>query len=100
MQVRTLYEVGNTEAEIVRELGINRKRVYTWICLQTVLTKNPLTPEPCIPAFYKAYLESRWAEGYQSGRGLLKEIKCPSYSSLAMIIRGIIVGGNTKKLDS
>ncbi len=33
-----------------------------------------------IGAFYKAYLEPRWAEGYQSGSGLFKEIKRLGYT--------------------
>jgi len=80
MQVRTLYEAGNTAAEIVRELGLSRKRVDKWICLQTLPTRNPMAPKPCTPAFYKAYIESRWAEGYQNGRGLFNEIKHLGYT--------------------
>jgi len=86
MQVRTLYEAGNTAAEIVRELGLSRKRVDKWICLQTLPTRNPMAPKPCTPAFYKAYLESRWAEGYQNGRGLFNEIKHLGYTGCFFIL--------------
>ena len=80
VKVRALYGAGNTAADIVRELGLSRKRVDKWIRLQTLPARNPMAPKPCSPAFYKSYLVSRWTEGYQSGRGLFEKIKRLGYN--------------------
>ena len=60
-QVRALYEAGRTAADIVRELGLGRRRVDKWIKLVILPDRNAMAPKPHSPASFEAYLARRWA---------------------------------------
>jgi len=79
-QVRARYEAGSTVGDIVRDLGLNRKRVYKWIRLETLPARRPMAPKPTSPVAYQTYLASRWAEGCTHGRSLFAEIKRLGYT--------------------
>jgi hypothetical protein len=50
-QVHFLYQAGRTAADIVRELGLSRKRIDKWIRLPALPERNAMTPTPYTPAF-------------------------------------------------
>lgn len=74
-QVHFLYQAGRTAADIVRELGLSRKRVDKWIRLPALPERNAMTLTPCTPAFFHEHLSRRWASGCTDGRKLFGEIK-------------------------
>jgi hypothetical protein len=74
-QVHFLYQAGRTAADIVRELGLSRKRVDKWIRLPALPERNAMTPTPYTPAFFHEHLSRRWASGCTDGRKLFGEIK-------------------------
>jgi hypothetical protein len=74
-QVHFLYQAGRTAADIVRQLGLSRKRVDKWIRLPALPERNPMTPTPHTPAFFHEHLARRWASGCTDGRKLFGEIK-------------------------
>jgi hypothetical protein len=78
--VRALRASGKTVSCIVRETGISRKRVTAWVGLVELPERNQMEPNRRTPAFYQEHLAKRWAEGFQHGRRLLKEIQALGYT--------------------
>jgi len=79
-QVKSLQEAGHTAADIVREMGLSRKRVDKWIRLRVLPLRRSMAPKPCSPAFYEDYLARQWADGNRNGRRLFTEIKGLGYT--------------------
>jgi transposase len=79
-QLRAMFAAGRTAADIVRNLGLSRKRVDKWVRLQALPERAPMAPKPCSPAFYQNHLARRWAEGCTHGRQLFAELKDLGYS--------------------
>jgi transposase len=78
--VQALRASGKTVSCIVRETGISRNRVIEWAGLVELPERNRMEPNPRTPAFYQEHLAKRWAEGFQHGRRLLKEIQELGYT--------------------
>jgi transposase len=78
--VQALHASGKTVSGIVRETGISRQRVSAWVGLVELPERNRMAPNPRTPAFYEEHLAQRWAEGFQHGRKLLKEIQALGYT--------------------
>jgi hypothetical protein len=78
--VQGLHASGKTGSDIVRETGISRQRVSAWVGLVELPERNRMAPNPRTPAFYEEHLAQRWAEGFQHGRKLLKEIQALGYT--------------------
>ena len=76
-QLRAMFAAGSTAADIVRKLGLSRKRVDKWVRLQALPERAPIDSSP---AFYQNHLARRWAEGCTHGRQLFAEIKDLGYS--------------------
>ena len=78
--VQALRASGKTVSCVVRETGISRNRVIAWAGLVELPERNQMEPNPRTPAFYQEHLAKRWAEGFQHGRRLLKEIQELGYT--------------------
>ena len=78
--MQALRASGKTVSCIVRETGISRNRVIAWAGLVELPERNQMEPNPRTPAFYQEHLAKRWAEGFQHGRRLLKEIQELGYT--------------------
>jgi DNA-directed RNA polymerase subunit N (RpoN/RPB10) len=89
-QVRTLYKAGKRAADIVRELGLSRKRVDRWIKLEALPPRNAITSSSASPSHFVNFLTRRWGEGCTRATQLLVELKdlgyTGSYSHLARFI--------------
>ena len=88
--VKRLQGAGLSAAAIMRATGIGRKLVLTWIRLRELPTRNPMAPQPGMPAFYREYLWQRWTEGCQSVKRLMAEIQplgyVGGYAGLAKLV--------------
>jgi len=78
--VQKLHASGKTVSSIVRETGICRKLIATWITLVELPERSKMEPNQRTPAFYQDYLAKRWAEGVRHGQTLLKEIQELGYT--------------------
>jgi transposase len=100
-EVRALHAARKTAAQIVRELGLSRKRVDKWIRLETLPDRNRMMPKPRSPGFYRDHLAKRWADGCTDGRRLMVEIQAlgysGSYSRLADFLSRWRRNGNTAR---
>jgi transposase len=92
--------------DIVRELGLSRKRVDRWIKLETLPPRNAIAPSAASPSLYVDHLTRRWKEGCTMATQLLVELKelgyTRSYVHLARFIaswRRKIEIGETEKRD-
>jgi hypothetical protein len=63
----------------MRQTGLGRAFVRKWVHLTELPIRNRMAPRPGMPAFYREYLQRRWAEGCQSGRVLMAEIQPLGY---------------------
>jgi len=79
-QIRTLDEGGNSIREIVRKLGLGRRRVERWIRRIDLPDLNAMAPKPSTPTSSGVLLERRWAEGITKVRRLFAEIRHHGYS--------------------
>ncbi len=79
-EVRALHAAHKTAAQIVRELGLSRKRVDKWIRLETLPERNRMTPKPRSRGFYQDHLARRRSDGCTEGRRLMVEIQALGYS--------------------
>ncbi len=79
-QVRTLYGIGRTVADIVRVTGLSRKRVDKWVRLERLPERNRAALKPTHPAHYHAFLAQRWAEGITKIDVLHDEIRNLGYT--------------------
>ena len=73
--VKRLQAAGLSAAAIMRETGIGRKLVLTWIRLRELPLRNRMEPREGMPEFYREYLWRRWSEGCQSVKRLMAEIQ-------------------------
>jgi transposase len=76
----TLYDVGRSVTDIVREMGLPRERINRWARLTASPERNPMAPKASSPALFRDYLSRRWAEGCTQGRRLFTEIQRLGYS--------------------
>jgi transposase len=72
--VRALYESGGTVMDIARKLGLGRRRVERWVRCEQLPERNAMTPKPCTPAYFGAFLARSWAEGTTKVRHLYNDI--------------------------
>jgi transposase len=79
-RVRDMHEAGRTAADIVRQLGLSRRRVDKWLRLTVLPQRNAMAPGPRSPALFDAYLRRRWREGCTVVRRLLVEIQQLGYT--------------------
>src|SRR6202046_4429815 len=94
--VQALHASGKTVSGIVRETGISRQRVSAWVGLVELPERNRMAPNPCTPAFYEEHLAQRWAEGFQHGRKLLKEIQALGYTGCFSYLARVLARGRQK----
>ncbi|MDD2862590.1 MAG: transposase, partial [Acidiphilium sp.] len=78
-QVRTMYEMGRSAAEIVRLTGLSRKRVDKWVRLEKLPERNIAAFKPTHPGHYHVFLAQRWAEGVTKLDRLHDEIRNLGY---------------------
>jgi hypothetical protein len=85
-----LQAAGLSAAAIMRETGIGRKSVLTWIRLRELPFRNRMEPRPGMPEFCREYLWRRWTEGCQSVKRLMAEIQqlgyVGGYAGLAKLV--------------
>ncbi|MDX6484255.1 MAG: hypothetical protein QOE95_2026, partial [Gaiellaceae bacterium] len=88
--VKRLQAAGLSAAAIMRETGIGRKLVLTWIRLRELPERNRMAPRPGMPEFYREYLWQRWTEGCHSVKRLMAEIQplgyVGGYAGLAKLV--------------
>jgi transposase len=88
--VKRLQAAGHNAQAIMRETGIGRTYVQTWVRLEDLPERNRMEPRVGMAAFYREYLIQRWAEGCQSVRLLMAEIETlgyvGGYASLARLL--------------
>ncbi|MEP7305206.1 MAG: ISL3 family transposase [Acidobacteriota bacterium] len=88
--VKRLQAAGLSAAAIMRETGIGRKLVLTWIRLRELPVRNRMAPRPGMPEFYREYLWRRWTAGCQSVKRLMAEIQplgyVGGYAGLAKLV--------------
>jgi transposase len=88
--VKRLQSAGHNASAIMRETGLGRTYVRTWIRLEELPERNRMEPRVGMAAFYEEYLIRRWAEGNQSVRLLMAEIETlgyvGSYAGLARLL--------------
>ena len=77
--VKQLQAAGHTGCAIMRDTAIGRGSVYKWMRLSELPPRRQMDPRRGMPAFYRSYLQQRWAAGQQSGRRLMAEIKTRGY---------------------
>jgi transposase len=94
--VQALHASGKTVSGIVRETGISRQRVSAWVGLVELPERNRMAPNPRTPAFYEEHLAQRWAEGFQHGRKLLKEIQALGYTGCFSYLARFLAGWRQK----
>jgi transposase len=94
--VHALHASGKTVSGIVRETGISRQRVSAWVGLVELPERNRMAPNPRTPAFYEEHLAQRWAEGFQHGRKLLKEIQALGYTGCFSYLARFLAGWRQK----
>lgn len=78
-QVRTMYELGRSAAEIVRLTGLSRKRVDKWVRIEKLPERNIAAFKPTHPGHYHVFLAQRWAEGVTKLDRLHDEIRNLGY---------------------
>ncbi len=78
--VHRLRRLGNNVSEIVRQIGISRKRVDKWLRFAELPARNKMAPKPDSPAFFGDYLAKRWSNGIQHVRTLLAELRHLGYT--------------------
>ena len=79
-EIRALFEGGNSIGEIVRKLGLGRRRVERWVRRIDVPDPNTMASTPSSPACFGVLLERRWAEGITKVRHLFEEIRRRGYT--------------------
>jgi hypothetical protein len=79
-RVRTLYSTGRSVADIVRMMGLSRKRVDKWVKLDVLPERNVPSPTLANPARFHAYIARRWSEAITKIRWLFSEIKRLGYT--------------------
>jgi hypothetical protein len=88
--VKRLQAAGHNASAIMRETGLGRTYVRTWVRLEELPERNRMEPRVGMAAFYREYLTRRWAEGCQSVRLLMAEIETlgyvGSYAGLARLL--------------
>jgi transposase len=88
--VKRLQAAGHNAQAIMRETGLGRTYVRTWIRLEDLPERNRMDPRVGMAAFYREYLVRRWAEGCCSVRLLMAEIEplgyVGSYAGLARLL--------------
>jgi hypothetical protein len=73
--VKRLQAAGHNAQAIMRETGLGRTYVRTWIRLEDLPERNRMEPRVGMARFYREYLVRRWAEGCRSVRLLMAEIE-------------------------
>ena len=79
-QIKALYDAGKTVTAIARELGLGRRRVERWVRFVVLPERNAMAPKACTPAYFEAYLTSRYVEGVTLVRLLFGEIQQRGYT--------------------
>jgi transposase len=77
--IQRMKSAGMKVSQIVRHLGINRRRIDRWIRLDTLPERNRMEPRPGMVEWFRGYLQQRWAAGCRHGRTLLAEIRERGY---------------------
>jgi hypothetical protein len=89
-QIRVLYDAGLAVTEIARKLGLGPRRVYRWVRRIDLPEPSAMSPKPCTPAYFGAFLARSWAEGTTKVRHLFSDIRhrgyTGSYSHLARFL--------------
>lgn len=78
-QFHALQTAGHNASGIMRETGLGRTYVRTWIRLEALPERNRMEPRVGMAAFYREYLIRRWTEGNQSVRLLMAELETLGY---------------------
>ncbi|WP_376100882.1 ISL3 family transposase (plasmid) [Roseomonas sp. CCTCC AB2023176] len=79
-RMRDMHEAGRTAADIVRELGLSRRRLDKWLRLTGLPERNAMASGPRSPALFDAHLRRRWREGCTVVRRLFVEIQRLGYA--------------------
>jgi transposase len=100
-QVVALFQAGRSQAEIGRELHIERKTVRRWLRRgQFPERKPPLRRPPKVTEFAD-YLQQRWNEGCHNASRLYQEIRGKGYAGRrAMVARFVSSWRTTGKATS
>jgi Transposase len=99
-EIRALFEGGNSIGEIVRKLGLGRRRVERWVRRIDLPDRNTMASTPSNPAYFGVLLERRWAEGITKVRRLLDEIRRRGYTGPSLISRVSFSHGAAASLPS
>jgi len=66
---------GLTVTDMAKELGLNRRRLSRWLCLDALPERNRMQPRPGMSEAFREYLRQRWEEGCRHGRTLFAEVR-------------------------
>ena len=77
--IQRMNSAGMKVSQIVRHLGINRRRIDRWVRLDTLPERNRMEPRPGMVEWFRGYLQQGWAAGCRHGRTLLAEIRERGY---------------------
>ena len=87
-QVMALFRAGHSQAEISRQVGIERKTVRRWLRRGEFPERKPPLRRPPKVNEFAAYLEQRWNEGCHNATRLYQEIRAKGYAGKrAMVAR-------------
>jgi transposase len=91
-QVIALFQSGQSQAAISRELGIERKTIRRWLRRGEFPERKPPHRRPPKVNEFADYLQQRWNEGCHNATRLYKEIRDRGYAGKRAMVARFVAG--------
>lgn len=94
-QVVALFQAGRSQAEIARELQMERKTVRRWLRRGQFPERKPPHRRPPKVSEFADYLQQRWNEGCHNASRLYQEIRGKGYAGKRAMVARFVSGWRT-----
>lgn len=94
-QVMSLFRAGHSQAEIGRQLHMERKTVRRWLRRGDFPERKPPSRRPPKVSEFADYLQQRWNEGCHNASRLYQEISGKGYAGKRAMVARFVAGWRT-----
>jgi transposase len=98
MEIRELHQLGVSQSDIARRLGVDRKTVRKYLHAPPE-TYGPRAARPAKVEPYTSYLRERWEQGVRNAHKLFLELIARGYTGCERQVRAGVAPGRTEERE-